>query len=274
MSTDTVLVVADAAESLPACLRAAADAAVALPAPRIEVLHVRIDPLATIEPSEEVLTARYQHEIELKTAAEGTTLRTAFDEWRTKAKPVNAVWTEVQAVPAEAIRERARTAALLVLARRSEATHPAAADGFDTALFDTGKPVLVVPPGIPSDEAHPFGRHLAVGWLDVLATRRSLATLRPWLMAAHTVSVIAIADHDVTLPAEWAAANLPAGASLRTIPARGRTVGAALVEEAIRGGADGLAVGAYRYGRMVEWLLGGVTDHVLHAAPIPVLLHA
>jgi nucleotide-binding universal stress UspA family protein len=37
-------------------------------------------------------------------------------------------------------------------------------------------------------------------------------------------------------------------------------------------GADGLAMGAYRHGRMLEWMLDGVTEHVLHHATIPLLM--
>jgi len=37
-------------------------------------------------------------------------------------------------------------------------------------------------------------------------------------------------------------------------------------------GADGLPMGAYRSGRMLEWMLGGVTEHVLHDATLKLLL--
>jgi nucleotide-binding universal stress UspA family protein len=47
--------------------------------------------------------------------------------------------------------------------------------------------------------------------------------------------------------------------------------GAALLTAALDARADGLAMGAYRRGRVLEWALGGVTEHVLHHAGPPLL---
>jgi nucleotide-binding universal stress UspA family protein len=269
MTGNTVLVVLDRAETAAACLRAAADAAAALGSPRIEALHVRMDPAGTLE-LPDVMTPRYAQAIEQRSAAEGAAIRAAFDAWQAAAPHHDATWIEVTAAPATAIRERGDLAALLVLGRPSEATHPADAAGFDAAVFDAGKPVLVVPPGAGAR----FGRHLAVGWRDAPATRRSLQALRPWLMAAETVSVVAIAHGTAALPADWKAANLPAAATLRVVPPAARSDGDELLHQAAACGADGLAIGAYRRGRLLERLLGGVTADVLRAARIPVLMHA
>jgi nucleotide-binding universal stress UspA family protein len=268
MSAQTVLVVMDTVETAPACLRAAADAAAALEQPRIEALHVNMDAAGSLEMLD-VLTDRYEKAIDRRSAAEGARLRAAFDAWRMSAGTAEAVWLDVDAIPAVAIRERGALAALLVLARPTGATHPADAAGFDAAVFDAGKPVLVVPPG----DGAPFGRHLAVGWRDVPATRASLEALRPWLMAAGTVSVIAVSDEAASLPADWKAANLPPTATLHTVAAAGRSDAEALLQAASALGADGLAIGAYRHGRLVERLLGGVTADVLSAAALPVLMH-
>jgi nucleotide-binding universal stress UspA family protein len=269
MSGQIVLAVLDAPESAAACLRAAADAAAALAQPRIEVLHVRMAPASAIE-LPEVVTARSAQAIEDRSDTEGAALRAIFDTWQASAPPTAAIWVEVEAVPATAIRERGALAALVVIGRPTETGHPAAAAGFDAALFATDKPVLVVPP----DAGAPFGRHLAVGWRDHPATRASLATLRPWLMAAGKISVIAVTDGDAALPADWAAANLPQGAALHVIRPAGRSDGAALLAEAAALGADGLAMGAYRRGRLVERLFGGVTADVLRDAAVPVLMRA
>jgi nucleotide-binding universal stress UspA family protein len=268
MNAPTVLVVMDALDTASACLRAAADAAAALGQPRIEALHINMDAAGSLE-MPDVLTDRYEKAIGRRSAAEGAALRAAFDAWQTSAGSADAVWLDVDAIPAVAIRERGELAALLVLARPTEATHPADAAGFDAAVFDVGKPVLVVPPG----EGAPFGQHLAVGWRDVPATRASLEALRPWLMAARTVSVIAVSGEAASLPADWKAANLPPYATLHTVAAAGRSEGEALLQAASALGADGLAIGAYRHGRLVERLLGGVTVDVLSAAAIPVLMH-
>jgi hypothetical protein len=267
MSEPTVLVVLETADTAPACLRAASDSAAALPSARIEVLHVRMDPASALE-LPEVVTKRYEAAIERRSDTEGAAVRAAYEAWRSGAQSADATWIEVEAVPATAIRERGALAALVVMARPTNASHPAAAAGFDAALFDTGKPLLAVPPG----DGGPFGRHLAVGWSDRPATRRCLEALRPWLMAAEVVSVIAVADEPVVLPEDWKAANLPPTATLHTVSPAGRSDGAALLEQAAALGADGLATGAYRRGRLVERLMGGVTADVMREAGIPVLM--
>lgn len=272
MTSPTVLVVLNSAASAPACLRAAADAAGALPAARIEALHVRMDPAGSLQ-MPEVLTDRYEQAIRQRSAAESVAVRAAFDAWKAAAGPADtsradAAWVEVEAMPAAAVCERGDLAALLVLPRPTATTHPADAAGFDAAVFDTGKPVLVMPPG----PGAPFGRHLAVGWCDVPATRHSLEALRPWLMAAATVSVIAVADSPVTLPADWKAANLPLTATLHVVRPDGRPDGEALLQAAMALGADGLAMGAYRHSRLIERLMGGATADALRAAAIPILL--
>jgi nucleotide-binding universal stress UspA family protein len=218
----------------------------------------------------DVLTERYEQAIDRRSAAESDALRAAFDAWRASAQVVDVIWTEIKGVPAGVVRDRGRQAALLVLARPTDASHPASAAAFDAALFDTGKPVLVVPPGAGA----PFGRHLAVGWRDAPATRRSLTALRPWLMAAATVSVIAVTDddNDVALPEDWKAANLPPGANLHVVRPAGRSDAAALLGKVAALGADGLAMGGFRHGRLVERLLGGVTAEVLRDATIPILM--
>jgi nucleotide-binding universal stress UspA family protein len=267
MTDPTILVVLTAPESVAACLRAAADAAAALPSPRIEVLDIRLDAAGLVQPPE-ILTRHYEQAVDARSAAQSTARRAAFDAWRAGGPAAEAVWIDVKAVPAVAVRERGALAALLVVARPVGDIHPADAAGFDAALFETGKPVLVVPPG----PGAPFGRHLAVGWRDVAATRHSLEALRPWLMAAETVSLIAVTDGETALPSEWEVANLPLGATLHVIRPAGRTDGAALLQEVEALGADGLAMGAYRRGRLVERLLGGVTAEALQAARTPLLM--
>jgi nucleotide-binding universal stress UspA family protein len=45
-----------------------------------------------------------------------------------------------------------------------------------------------------------------------------------------------------------------------------------LLSAAVASGADGLAMGAYRRGRILEWALGGMTEYALHHATLPLLL--
>jgi nucleotide-binding universal stress UspA family protein len=96
--------------------------------------------------------------------------------------------------------------------------------------------------------------------------------LRPWLFAADRLSLIAVTDGDGGVPDDWKAANLPDGATLHVVRPAGRSDGEALLQEVAALGADGLAIGAYRRGRLAERLLDGVTTEALRAAQTPVLM--
>ena len=60
--------------------------------------------------------------------------------------------------------------------------------------------------------------------------------------------------------------------SFRTIGPKGGEEGDSLLAAVAKAGADGLVMGAYRRGRVMEWILGGVTRHVLHNATVPLLM--
>ena len=61
-------------------------------------------------------------------------------------------------------------------------------------------------------------------------------------------------------------------ADLHALPIGGRPLGAALLRKAHELGADMLVMGAYQHSPLREFLLGGVTRHMLSHADLPVLL--
>lgn len=265
MTTDPILVVLSVPEAAAACLHAAAQAARALPDAPIEVLHVHPDPAGAIMLTEEVLPEAQRAAIERQEAKTAAALRATFDAWRVNAP--TAVWQQVRGNPANELLRRAAGAALVVLARPG--THPHHLDraAFDAAVFQSGKPVLAVPPGWSGM----FHDHLAVGWRDTATTHRAIEAVRPWLAAATRITVLEVGDGPP-------ASSIPplAGLSVaidhRAIRADGMSDAEALLAAAAAAGADGLVMGAYRRGRLLEWVLGGVTEHVLRCAELPVLL--
>ena len=266
MSTQSILVLLTEPPGARALLDAAVIAARALDGePHIDVLHVRLDPVSTIMPSEEVLTAERVRAVEGAAATEGAKVYAVFEAWR--AAGHDGHWQEVVGVPADEVRRRGPAAALVALTL--PAPHPPSAEqvALQAALFDSGRPALVVPAGWHGG----FGRHLAVGWRDSPTTRQALGALRPWLAAAETVTVLTVTDAAPPAP-DGPLAGLPGRVVLRTVAQGDAGDGAALLAAAMDAGADGLAMGAYRHGRMLEWMLDGVTEHVLHHATIPLLM--
>jgi nucleotide-binding universal stress UspA family protein len=265
MTTQSVLVLLTEPEGARSILDAAAIAAHALGEPRIDVLHVRLDPVSTILPSEEVLTPDHIRAVEGAASVEGTKVYAVFEAWRAAGHA--GQWQEVVGVPADEVRRRGPDAALVAMTLPKP--HPPSAEqaALEAALFDTGRPVLAVPAGWQGG----FGRHLAVGWHDTPATRQALTALRPWLAAAETITVLTVTDAPLP-PPDGPLAGLPGRLTLRTLARAGGSDGATLLAAAIEAGADGLAMGAYRRGRLLEWALGGVTEHVSHHPALPLLM--
>jgi nucleotide-binding universal stress UspA family protein len=264
MTTPSVLVLLTEPEGARTLLEAAATAARALMDPRIDVLHVRLDPVSTIMPTEEILSPERMRAIEGAAATEGAKVHAVFEAWRTAGHA--GTWNEVVGVPAEEMRRRGPDAALIAMTLPPP--HPPSAEqaALETAIFATARPVLAVPAGWQGG----FGRHLAVGWHDTPATRQAVTALRPWLVAAETVTALTVGD--APLPLDGPLTGLPGRVTQSVVAPAGGSDGAALLAAALEAGADGLAMGAYRRGRMLEWLLGGVTEHVLHHATLPLLL--
>jgi nucleotide-binding universal stress UspA family protein len=264
MTASPILVLLTEHGGARALLDAAAAAARALPDPRIDALHVRLDPASTIMPSEEILTPERVRAVEGAAATEGAKLRAVFEAWRSAGNA--GTWDEVVGEPAHEMHRRGPVAALIAMTL--PAPHPPSAEqaALEAALFGTHRPMLAVPAAWQGG----FGRHLAVGWRDSPATRHALTALRPWLAAAETITVLTVGDGPA-VPPHCPLADLPGHLTQRVLPHHGSD-GAALLAAAMEAGADGLAMGAYRRGRVLEWLLGGVTEHVLHHAALPLLL--
>ncbi|MCC2113360.1 MAG: universal stress protein, partial [Hyphomicrobiales bacterium] len=61
-------------------------------------------------------------------------------------------------------------------------------------------------------------------------------------------------------------------ATARDIGTDGGGIGGALIEEAKRIGADLIVMGGYGHSRLREFILGGATQDLLKAMPVPVLM--
>ncbi len=228
--------------------------------------HDRI--MAPLLPSEEVMTRERKAAIAARHDEWSLGMRQALDRWvREEARQGFAArWIEVGADVARALTEHGRDAHLLLLEQHPG--DPGAAARVHAALLGAGRPVLLVPPG-GLDFGVDFDGTVVVAWADNRHVRLALKTAAPLLAKARRVVVLRVdAASDQGIPVELR--HLPV--ELMTTPRGDGTVGARLLAVARDAGASLLVMGGDSHGAFRERMLGGVTQGVLEAADLPVLL--
>ena len=161
----------------------------------------------------------------------------------------------------------------LVIVDRPNPDEPFTGRALDTAMFSVGRPTLMVGESVPYDLLD----HVVVAWNGSLEATRLIGQSITLLHEAARVTVV----HARTDRFEEArAADLCAYLRWHGIVAEaatlevedGTSVGAAILAEAGLRNASMLALGAYTHSRVREFLLGGVTRHVIEHAHIPMLM--
>ena len=165
----------------------------------------------------------------------------------------------------------ARTVDIAVVGRPcSKANHPRLATA-ESALFESGRPILVVPPATVAT----FGTSVVIAWNRSTETARAVQLALPVLMRAGQVTVLSLEDWGVEGPAaEDLARSLRRhgiAAQCRTAPP-GRNPGDAILKETAALGGDLLIKGAYTQSRLRQLIFGGATSHILANASLPVIM--
>lgn len=268
--TTIVAVLSDPATAR-TCLDAAALAAVGVPEGEVEAFHARVKPESLIMITEEVMTDERRAELVVLLDKKSQALRVIVQEWAAAhANP--PVWNEIEGDRVEAIvAERGKTADLVVIVRPAEQEGK---EALHAAIFETGRLLLLVPPVVGA-AAPPFGKHAVIGWKKSDQAERAVIASIPWLKRADRVSLLMVReDGEMQSPDDGMALLNPHGIKAEPILLdRGEdSVGARLLRAAHDMGADCLVMGAYRHSRLVEFILGGVTRHMLGHADLPAFM--
>ncbi|ESW70542.1 universal stress protein [Mesorhizobium sp. LSJC285A00] len=145
------------------------------------------------------------------------------------------------------------------------------------SLFDTGKPVLVVPEGA---EATLSPRRVLVGWDSRVEASRSVREALDLLSGAEEVRV-AVVDPEATCTGNGAEPGADIAAYLTRhgarvwvdrLASRGKPVATVLAQHAIDTSADVIVMGAYGSRRLRERLFGSVTRWIVGKPPLPLFL--
>jgi nucleotide-binding universal stress UspA family protein len=161
---------------------------------------------------------------------------------------------------------------LIVVGRPGAAPQNARMAPLEAALFDSGRPVLIVPPTAPPS----IGRNIVVAWNGSTEQARTNAYAMPFLRLAETVTVLTVEGGSTVGPTgEEAASHLRRNgviAKAVTVQPGTRTVGESILGYAAAVGCDLLVKSAYTQSRLRQMIFGGATRHILVNAALPVLM--
>jgi nucleotide-binding universal stress UspA family protein len=268
-----ILAVPDRPEAALRVLSGAARLAELTNCGRVNVLSIRTPPISTIVLSEEVLTKERERRIRSEEGERTEILKGIFEGWvRSKAAAnFTADWTDIEGVADELVAEWGRRADFIVLKRPMNRQLDQERRAIRAALFDTCRPVLVIPPDGPTT---PFGRRIAIAWRDDSRTLK--AVLSGLRCASQAEEIHVLAGKRDAAPAP----GLPSifqehgiAARLHVLPITGqRAFGETLLRTAHQLGADMLVMGAFARNPVRTLILGGVTRHMLAVADLPVLM--
>ncbi len=161
---------------------------------------------------------------------------------------------------------------LTVYNRASASALSASGAHLEASLFESGRPILLAPPRQPST----IGEHVVIAWNCSTESARTVAFAMPLLEQAKQITILTIEGGVVPGPNARELARLlqvnGITAKLHDARPRGRTTGAAILEEAAAVGCDLLIKGAYTQSRLRQMIFGGATSHILVSAEIPVFM--
>ena len=181
-------------------------------------------------------------------------------------------WPLDDPVLVQTLGERGRVFDLIVVGRSGEALKVPDTPVMESALFDSGKPVLIA----PQDAPKPIGNTVLIAWNGASESARAVTYALPFLHAAGEVLVLEVEGGSVVGPD---AQNLRTyltrhgiSSQCKTVAQDGAEPGQVILDEAASFGADLIVKGAYTHSRLRQMIFGGATKHLLAASPIPLLM--
>ena len=144
----------------------------------------------------------------------------------------------------------------------------------ESALFESGRPLLLCPP--PPPLGH-IGTNVLIAWNGSTEQARAVALAMPLLERAERVTVLTVTG-GTGVPGPSAEQMIRylqrngVPAESLTVALDGKNTGEAILGAAHTLACDLLIKGAFTQSRLRQMIFGGATQHVMTAAMLPVLL--
>jgi nucleotide-binding universal stress UspA family protein len=161
---------------------------------------------------------------------------------------------------------------MIVLARPGPEWQSPSMITLESALFESGRPVLIAPPIAPRS----LGKNVLIAWNCSTEQARTTADAMPFLRQSDRVTIATVEGATVAGPSgeQMARALKVNGVSAETVTLKSRKGGAGevLLSKAEELGCDLIVKGAYTQSRLRQMIFGGTTRHILANAKLPVLM--
>jgi len=252
----------------------------------LQVLHVRSDPRETIPLLGEGMSVGMIDDMtriaEDECNKRAQLARATYDACQAEfsapvtdsplAEGFSVSWTEASGREDEVLAQYGRLADLIFVARPNAESEVGHTLMLNAALFDTGRPALVVPPA----GTQKMGSKIVVSWNGSSQSARAVSSALPILRNADEVSIFTIENLQTANQSSAGVAEYMAyhgiECSVRTLTGSGTPVGDELLKEVEAIGADLIVMGAYTHSRMRQLILGGVTRCVLEKSTVPLFM--
>ena len=232
---------------------------------RIAALVVRARPRDTDMPTEQVMAAEQAPAMRASERTRALRIKSEVDRWAASHRTRLVDWSEPEGLVGGLVRQAGREADLIVLAQAGDA----AREALHAALFETARPVLMIPGSAGPPNGPGLARVAAIAWKDDRAANRAVRAALPLLR--RMARLVLLADPPLqAVPAIFLEQGL--AVELGSVGRGAAELGERLLRAAEASGADLLVMGAFAHSPFRERILGGVTRHVLEAAMVPVLM--
>jgi len=191
----------------------------------------------------------------------------------TPQSSVSFNWVETAPSGHDFVGSYGRVFDAIVLARPGDEWQSPSMVTLESALFESGRPVLIAPPASPTSLA----TNVLIAWNSSTEQARVTAFAMPLLHLAKRVTICTVEGATVAGPtAEQMARSLKLnGVAAETItlkPSGKRNAGETILNKADELGCDLIVKGAYTQSRLRQMIFGGTTRHILANAKLPVLM--
>ncbi|HUD89669.1 MAG TPA: universal stress protein [Xanthobacteraceae bacterium] len=161
---------------------------------------------------------------------------------------------------------------MIVLARPGDEWQSPSMVTLESALFESGRPVLIAPPTSPRT----LGTNVLIAWNSSTEQARTMADAMPLLRRAERITICTVEGSTVAGPSgEQMARSLKINgmaAETITLKPSKRGAGETLLAKAGELGCDLIVKGAYTQSRLRQMIFGGTTRYILANANLPVLM--